>query len=47
MGDEQRALELGMTLDEFQSLVGHDPLVQHPEFLQNQQDKKENKEDKQ
>ena len=31
--DQERAKELGMTLDQFQSLVGHDPLDLHPEFV--------------
>lgn len=33
MNDLDRARELGMTLDEFQSLVGHCPLDTHPEFI--------------
>lgn len=31
--DLERARELGMTLDQFQELVGHDPLDSHTEFL--------------
>ena len=30
--DLERAQELGMSIDQFQSLVGHDPLDQYPEF---------------
>lgn len=33
MNDLKRANELGMTLDEFQALVGHDPLDRHTQFL--------------
>ena len=32
--DLERARELGMTLEQFQGLVGHDPLDTHLEFLQ-------------
>ena len=32
--DLQRAQELGMTLDQFQALVGFDPQDAHPEFVQ-------------
>jgi hypothetical protein len=30
--DAERAAELGMTLDQFQALVGFDPLDAHPEY---------------
>lgn len=30
--DQERARDLGMTLDQFQSLIGHDPLDQYPQF---------------
>ena len=32
--DAQRAKELGMTLDQFQSLVGYDPLDDYPEYIE-------------
>lgn len=32
--DEQRAQELGMSLETFQALVGYDPLDQYPEFTE-------------
>lgn len=32
--DEQRAQELGMTLEKFQSLIGFDPLDDYPEFTE-------------
>lgn len=31
--DLERAESLGMTLNEFQSLIGADPLEEHPEFI--------------
>jgi len=34
MDDLERAKSLGMTLDEFQQLIGDDPLAKHSEFLQ-------------
>lgn len=34
MSDLDRARELGMTVEEFQSLVGHNPLDSHVEFVQ-------------
>jgi len=34
MNDLDRAQELGMSVEEFQSLVGHDPLDSHLEFVQ-------------
>lgn len=34
MNDLDRARELGMTVEEFQSIVGHDPLDSHLEFVQ-------------
>jgi len=34
MDDLERAKSLGMTLEQFQQLVGHDPLSEYTEFLQ-------------
>lgn len=34
MSDKARAEQLGMTIDQFQKLVGHDSLDIYPEFIE-------------